>query len=240
MVNRLKYTYELTNNNKMKYYTIKDYMVGIDPIQTEKKRKSIKDLEYDECVRLNSQSDIEKLSQVDPEFDVTFFKRGGYKYYYPKHNGYSRKAVQEDTVYFLEELQEFIVDTKKYGYLPTNDEERRRMNALKDYVEKQSLLQKEEVEKSLKSTLTKKGEFDDILDSLKRLLNHKNKQYGNSALQPMNVFSGKCKVGQRIDDKLARVANSKELRTNDLVDILGYLVLVCKEKGWDNFDKFKD
>src|SRR5690606_11496641 len=86
----------------------------------------------------------------------------------------------------------------------------------------------------------KKGEFDDILDSLRRLLNHKNKQYGNSALQPMNVFSGKCKVGQRIDDKLARVANSKELRTNDLVDILGYLVLICKEKGWDNFDEFLD
>lgn len=215
MVNRLKYTYELTNNNKMQYYTTKGYMVGIDPVQTEKKKKSIKDLEYDECIRLNSQSDIEKLSQVDSEFDAVFFKHGGYKYYYPKHNGYSRKAVQEDTVYFLEELREFYY---------REDEFRKAVESLRNSVMKPQ----------------EKGEFDAILDSLRRLLNHKNKQYGNSALQPMNVFSGKCKVGQRIDDKLARVANSKELRTNDLVDILGYLVLVCKEKGWDNFDEFME
>lgn len=199
----------------MQYYTMKGYMVGIDPVQTEKKKKSIKDLGYDECVRLNSQSDIEKLSQVDPEFDATFFKRGGYRYYYPKHNGYSRKVAQEDTVYFLEELREFY---------SREDEFRKAVESLRKSVMKPQ----------------EKGEFDDILDSLKRLLNHKNKQYGNSALQPMNVFSGKCKVGQRIDDKLARVANSKELRTNDLVDILGYLVLICKEKGWDNFDEFMD
>lgn len=215
MANRLKYTYKLINNNKMQYYTMKGYMVGIDPVQTEKKKKSIKDLEYDECVRLNSQSDIEKLSQLDPEFDTAFLNMGGYKYYYPKHNGYSRKAVQEDTVYFLEELREFYIQ---------EDEFRKAVESLR-----KSVMEPQE-----------KGEFDDILDSLKRLLNHKNKQYGNSALKPMNVFSGKCKVGQRIDDKLARVANSKELRTNDLVDILGYLVLVCKEKGWDNFDEFMD
>lgn len=212
----MKYTYELTNNNnKMQYYTIRKYMAGINPTQKEKKKKSIKDLEYDECIRLNSQSDIEKLSQVDPEFDNAFLKRGNYKYYYPKHNGYSRKAVQEDTVYFLEELREFYIQ---------EDEFRKAVESLR-----KSVMEPQE-----------KGEFDDILDSLKRLLNYKNKQYGNSALQPMNVFSGKCKVGQRIDDKLARVANSKELRTNDLVDILGYLVLICKEKGWDNFDEFME
>ena len=211
----MKYTYEFINNNKVKDNTIKYYMAGIDPIQTEKKRKSIKDLEHDECVRLNSQSDIERLSKVDPEFDVDFFKRGGYRYYYPKHYGYSRKAVQEDTVYFLEELREFCIQEDKY------------IKALESL--RKSVMKPQE-----------KGEFDDILDSLKRLLNHKNKQYGNSALQPMNVFSGKCKVRQRIDDKLSRIVNSKELRTNDLVDILGYLVLICKEKGWDNFDEFMD
>ena len=211
MVNRLKYTYEPTNNNKMQYYTV-NYGVVINP---EKKKKSIKDLGYDECIRLNSQSDIEKLSRVDSEFDVDFFKQGGYKYYYPKHNGYSRKVAQEDTVYFLEELREF--DTMEEAY-------RKFIDSIKKASNKEQ----------------EKGEFDDILDSLRRLLNHKNKQYGNSALQPMNVFSGKCKVGQRIDDKLARVANSKELRTNDIVDILGYLVLICKEKGWDNFDEFLD
>lgn len=215
MANRIKYTYEHINSNKLQYYTMEDYMVGINPTQKERKKKSIKDLGYDECIRLNSKSDIEKLSQVDPEFDTSFLKRGNYKYYYPKHNGYSRKVTQEDTVYFLEELQEFY---------PREDKYRKAAESLgKAVMEPQE-----------------KGEFDDIFDSLKSLLDYKNKQYGNSALQPMKVFSGKCKVGQRIDDKLARVANSKELRTNDVVDILGYLVLICKEKGWDNFDKFMD
>lgn len=215
MANRIKYTYEHINSNKLQYYTMEDYMVGINPTQKERKKKSIKDLGYDECIRLNSKSDIEKLSQVDPEFDTSFLKRGNYEYYYPKHNGYSRKVTQEDTVYFLEELQEFY---------PREDKYRKAAESLgKAVMEPQE-----------------KGEFDDILDSLKSLLDYKNKQYGNSALQPMKVFSGKCKVGQRIDDKLARVANSKELRTNDVVDILGYLVLICKEKGWDNFDKFMD
>lgn len=215
MANRIKYTYEHINSNKLQYYTMEDYMVRINPTQKERKKKSIKDLGYDECIRLNSKSDIEKLSQVDPEFDTSFLKRGNYKYYYPKHNGYSRKVTQEDTVYFLEELQEFY---------PREDKYRKAAESLgKAVMEPQE-----------------KGEFDDILDSLKSLLDYKNKQYGNSALQPMKVFSGKCKVGQRIDDKLARVANSKELRTNDVVDILGYLVLVCKEKGWDNFNKFMD
>lgn len=206
----MKYTYKLTNDNKVEYYTMKGYMVGIDPMQVEKKRKSIKDLEYNECVRLNSKSDIKKLSKVYPEFDANFFKNWGFKYYYPKHNGYFEKVPQGDTVYFLEELQEFYIQEDKY---------------------------KKDTESLEKSEI---GEFDDIFDSLKRLLNYKNKQYGNSALQPMNVFSGKCKVGQRIDDKLSRIANSKELRTNDVVDILGYLVLVCKEKGWNNFDEFFD
>lgn len=215
MVNRLNYIYKLTNDNKVQYYTMKGYILGIDPIQKERKKKSIKDLGYDECIRLNSKSDIKKLSQADPEFDTSFYKRGDYKYYYPKQNGYSRKVAQEDTVYFLEELQEFY---------PREDKYRKAVESLE-----KAVMEPRE-----------KGEFDDIFDSLKNLLEYKNKQYGNSALQPMKVFSGKCKVGQRIDDKLSRVANSKELRTNDVVDILGYLVLVCKEKGWDNFDKFMD
>src|SRR5690606_5720732 len=148
MANRLKYTYELITDNKMQYYTIKDYMdymVGINPTQKERKKKSIKDLGYDECIRLNSKSDIKKLSQVDPEFEPAFFKRGGYKYYYPKHSGYSRKVAQEDTVYFLEELQEFY---------PREDKYRKAVESL---------------EKEVSKSRQEKGEFDNILDSLKSL-----------------------------------------------------------------------
>lgn len=82
--------------------------------------------------------------------------------------------------------------------------------------------------------------FGDILNSIERLLDHKNKNYGNAALEPLEIFAGKTKVGQRLDDKLSRVKNAEELRKNDIADLLGYLVLVCKEKGWDNFDEFMD
>tara|TARA_R110002050_G_scaffold228195_1_gene363822 strand:+ start:471 stop:743 length:273 start_codon:yes stop_codon:yes gene_type:complete len=84
------------------------------------------------------------------------------------------------------------------------------------------------------------GKFEKILVSINSLLEYKNKKYGNAALEPLNIFQGKCKVGQRLDDKLARVKNGNELKKNDVADLLGYLTLVCVEKGWENFDEFKD
>lgn len=88
--------------------------------------------------------------------------------------------------------------------------------------------------------MTGTDQFSKVTNSLAKLLNHKNKKYGNAALEPLNIFSGKTKVGQRLDDKLARVKNSEELRKNDVSDLMGYLVLTCIEKGWDNFDEFLD
>lgn len=84
------------------------------------------------------------------------------------------------------------------------------------------------------------NDFKRITDSVASLLEFKNKKYGNSALDPLNIFSGKCKVGQRLDDKLARVKNNDTLQKNDVADLIGYLVLVCKENNWTNFDEFKD
>lgn len=83
-----------------------------------------------------------------------------------------------------------------------------------------------------------KNDFKDITDSIAKLLEYKNKQYGNSALEPLQIFGGKCTYGSRVDEKLARVKNSKELRKNDIADILGGLVLICREKKWNNFDEY--
>ena len=83
-------------------------------------------------------------------------------------------------------------------------------------------------------------DFKKITDSIADLLKYKNIKYGNSALEPMDIFQGKCKVGQRLDDKLARVKNGGELQKNDIADLIGYLTLVCVEKKWDNFEEFKD
>ena len=82
--------------------------------------------------------------------------------------------------------------------------------------------------------------FQKITDSLAKVLREKNKRYGNSALAPLEIFGGKSKVGTRLDDKLARIKNSEVLRVNDVVDTIGYLVLVCQENGWDNFDNQLD
>lgn len=84
------------------------------------------------------------------------------------------------------------------------------------------------------------SDFKVITESIGSLLEYKNEKYGNNALDPINIFQGKCKSGQRLDDKLSRVKNSKELRKNDVADLIGYLVLTCKEFGWSNFDEFKD
>lgn len=80
-------------------------------------------------------------------------------------------------------------------------------------------------------------------DSLKSLLLYKNSKYGNSGLEPINIFnkqSAETGLLLRLDDKIARIKNSPELRKNDVADLFGYLALVCVSRGWLNFDEFKD
>ena len=79
-----------------------------------------------------------------------------------------------------------------------------------------------------------------VANSMVDLLKYKNAKYGNAVLESLNVFQGKCKAGQRLDDKLGRVKNSDELRKNDVSDLIGYLMITCVEKGWDDFSEFKD
>jgi len=95
------------------------------------------------------------------------------------------------------------------------------------------------------STIESKAEesnskFKKIGNSIVDLLDYKNKKYGESALEPINIFTGKSLVGQRLDDKISRVKNSPKLQKNDIADIIGYLILVCKENDWEDFSEFKD
>lgn len=84
------------------------------------------------------------------------------------------------------------------------------------------------------------SDFMKIAKGVAELLEYKNKQYGNSALNPIKVFGGKSKVGYRADDKISRIQNSPELRKNDVTDLIGYLMLICKENDWLTFEEFKD
>ena len=71
-----------------------------------------------------------------------------------------------------------------------------------------------------------------VCDDIKELLIHKNRKYGNSALQPCRVFSKASPVEQllvRIDDKLNRIMKGAGLLANDedvVNDLIGYLVLL--------------
>ena len=70
-----------------------------------------------------------------------------------------------------------------------------------------------------------------VLDEIRDLLIAKNLKYGNSALEPLGVFSQlSAKQGLliRIDDKLKRIKNgSLERDDEDVInDLIGYLVLL--------------
>ena len=82
-----------------------------------------------------------------------------------------------------------------------------------------------------------------ITESLNSLLQYKNLNYGDAALNPINIFSKQdaaSSITTRLDDKIARVKNSDVLRKNDIADILGYLTLLCAANDWISFEEFKD
>jgi len=95
------------------------------------------------------------------------------------------------------------------------------------------LLSKEELMKEEEES--PKLNFDWHLDKVSKqitdLLKSKNKAYGNTALNPSNVFSkldATEAICARLDDKLARIKNKGiNDKTEDTVDdIIGYLLLL--------------
>jgi len=78
----------------------------------------------------------------------------------------------------------------------------------------------------------------DECDAIKGMLLEKNRKYGNSALEPVRIFSKasvKEQILVRLDDKLSRLKNVQEDDTEDVVmDLVGYLILLRiaeKQKG---------
>lgn len=66
-------------------------------------------------------------------------------------------------------------------------------------------------------------------DEIKQFLIDKNIAYGNSALEPINIFSKNTAVEQlavRMDDKINRLKKGSEYLGDDTIkDLTGYLVL---------------
>jgi len=82
-----------------------------------------------------------------------------------------------------------------------------------------------------------------VCDGMKALLLEKNRRYGDSALNPIKVFSrlnAAEGIMVRLDDKLSRVRNGETLRKNDAADIIGYMALLCIAEGWTDFAELID
>jgi len=66
-------------------------------------------------------------------------------------------------------------------------------------------------------------------DALKAMLLEKNRAYGNSALEPVRIFSKASPEEQilvRIDDKINRLMKGSEAGEDVVQDLIGYLVLL--------------
>lgn len=91
--------------------------------------------------------------------------------------------------------------------------------------------------------MTTAEKITSVFNSMRDLVLEKNKRYGDSALSPLGCFSKVSadeSIRIRLDDKLKRIMNSKELRKNDVSDVIGYLSLLCVSHDWINFDDLID
>jgi len=71
--------------------------------------------------------------------------------------------------------------------------------------------------------------IQEVCDEIKTFLLEKNRAYGNSAADPVRIFSKVDPLEQinvRIDDKLSRMARGNEYPGDDTeLDLVGYLIL---------------
>lgn len=68
-----------------------------------------------------------------------------------------------------------------------------------------------------------------VCNQVRDLLLEKNRKYGDSALQPVRIFSKANPMEQikvRLDDKLSRLRSTQEDEDEDVItDLIGYLIL---------------
>lgn len=98
-------------------------------------------------------------------------------------------------------------------------------------------------EEFVTSTQETRQAIVDVCFGLKDFLLEKNEHYGDSALDPVRIFSNADPGEQilvRLDDKLSRIRNSDGLRRNDVVDLAGYLVLLMVQHEWTDMSDLID
>ena len=71
--------------------------------------------------------------------------------------------------------------------------------------------------------------LDDVLREVRTMLIEKNEKYGNSALEPVRIFSSAGPAEQikvRLDDKLSRLKRGGKDDEDVELDLIGYLLLL--------------
>lgn len=130
--------------------------------------------------------------------------------------------------------------------VPTPEELRERERMIKATEEYEAKLK----EKDSAPISQSQESIAEIVDATKDLLLYKNKMYGDSALNPVGIFTKHIRTAPaktvpilvRLDDKLGRVRNAPTLRINDISDIMGYCTLLLVSLGVtkEDIEKFKD
>lgn len=79
-------------------------------------------------------------------------------------------------------------------------------------------------------SLSFKDALDTVLESIRAMLLEKNERYGNSALNPVRIFSKappREQILVRMDDKLSRIRTLAPDDQEDAIqDLIGYLILM--------------
>lgn len=80
-------------------------------------------------------------------------------------------------------------------------------------------------------------DIERVVSEISEMLIAKNRAYGDSALEPVRVFSKSDTIEQlyvRIDDKLSRVQRGHEYPGDDtILDLIGYMILLLIAKERD-------
>ena len=89
--------------------------------------------------------------------------------------------------------------------------------------------------------MSTKDKIKQKCQQLEDLLVKKNSAYGNSALEPLGVFSSanaSSGIKIRLDDKLKRIANAGLVEDTEdtLIDIAGYIILLMIAKDNESND----
>jgi len=96
--------------------------------------------------------------------------------------------------------------------------------------------------------MTFSEKLDIKIKEITDLLKSKNKAYGNSALNPANIFSQADAIDSlcaRIDDKLMRIKNkgiydATEDTVNDLIGYLLLLLMAIEDRDNNEYESFKE